>query len=113
MDFVSGKDSGYLTAQDIKADLNEKTTSNLVQTPEAVPAQAQNVKKTELKIKVLVKSAGMIKEKRLTCQPGPGADKISDCTKKDLKKISYDEVNTLALRQYLSPETLKFVDLLN
>ncbi len=70
-------------------------------------------KKQGIKIKAIMKNGEKIKEETLTCQPGMGADKISDCRKGDSSALGYEDLNTLSLRTYFSAETLKFADLLN
>jgi len=112
-DFDGRKSGGFTGVEALKAELNGKQGLSGLPAPEAVAIRARDGQNTELKIKAVVKVAGKIKEETLTCQRGTGADQITNCRKSDSAAISYEELNTLALRQYFSAETLKFADLLN
>lgn len=112
-DFDGRKSGGFISAEVLKADLNGKKGLSEIPSPEAAAVREQNGNSKEIKIKARVKSGGKTKEETLTCQRGTGADQITNCRKSDSAAISYEELNTLALRQYFSAETLKFADLLN
>jgi len=112
-DFDGRKSAGFISAAELKENLDAKNGLSVIPAPEAAAVPAHNGKNDEIKIKTLVKSAGRTKEETLTCQRGLGADMIANCRKSDLAALSYEEVNTLALRQYFSAGTLRFADLLN
>ena len=113
IDFDGKKSSGFFNVGEIKADIDGKKGPADFQAPAAAAVPARNGKSSEITIKAIMKNGEKTKEETLVCRPGLGADKISDCRKSDSALLSYEEVNTLSLRQYFSPGTLKFADMLN
>lgn len=110
IDFDGKKAAGFISAASMKEELAAVTAF-----PAAEPVQAESKDSEEgtVKIKTVIKSGTETREELLTCKRGAGKDQIEDCKKIDSSPVSASEVNSFALRQYLSPETLKFVDLLN
>jgi hypothetical protein len=110
IDFDGKKAAGFISAASMKEEL-----ATVIAVPAAEPVQDESKESEEgtVKIKTVIKSGTETREELLTCKRGFGKDRIEDCKKSDSSPVSAPEVNSLALRQYLSPETLKFVDLLN
>lgn len=116
IDFDGKTNKAYrsFAIEEIKTVLDSKTGLADFQAPEAAAVPARNGRNSEITIKAIMKNGELTKEETLFCQPGLGADKISGCKKKsDSALLSYEEVNTLSLRQYFSPGTLKFAEMLN
>jgi hypothetical protein len=109
IDFDGAKRTAVFNVEAVKADLADAKLPEPLAA--AVPVQAD--KNAEIVIKAKVKNGSKITEETLTCKPGQGADKVSDCRKSDSAALTIEEVNTLSLRSYYSEETLKFADLLS
>lgn len=113
IDFDGKKSSGFFNVEELKAGLDGREDLADLQEPAPAAAPARNGKNSEITVKAIMRNGEKTKEENLVCRPGLGADKITGCKKSDSALLSYEEVNTLSLRQYFSPETLKFADMLN